>query len=77
MSAATASGKPHPWTVDLVNIDPGAGRRSPRQVSQENSAATRTRMLMDEHRSNGGRCVRCDTAWPCTPAADAMYGSAS
>ncbi|MFH8381940.1 hypothetical protein ACH4E7_13480 [Kitasatospora sp. NPDC018058] len=74
----TAGRPPHPWSLngaaELANLDPGGGRRPPRQVSQENAAATRTRMLLDDHRSDG---VRCGTAWPCTIAADALYRTAS
>ncbi|WBP89553.1 hypothetical protein [Kitasatospora cathayae] len=58
-------------TAELVNIDP-RGRRSPRRDSQHHTAAAAARMLLDEHRSSSGRCVRCDTPWPCTVAAKAM-----
>ncbi|MFE5582425.1 hypothetical protein [Kitasatospora sp. NPDC056531] len=77
----TAGRPPHPWglngAAEVANLDPGGGHRPPRQVSQESAAATRTRMLLDDHRSDGARCVRCGTAWPCTIAADALYGTAS
>ncbi|MEV7023349.1 hypothetical protein [Kitasatospora sp. NPDC093558] len=77
----TTDRKHHPWNLNgaavLANIDPGGERRSPGQASRENAAATKARMLLDDHRSDGGRCVRCDAAWPCSVAADAMYGSAS
>jgi hypothetical protein len=61
-------------TAELVNIDP-RGRRPPRRDMHEHAAATTARMLQDEHRSDGGMCVRCDSVWPCTIAADAMHGT--
>lgn len=70
---ATSDQPSHPWrlngAVELPVIDPGGGRRPPSQVSRENAAATEARIIGDEHRSDVGRCVRCDTMWPCVVAA--------
>ncbi|MFI6154224.1 hypothetical protein ACIBCA_16240 [Kitasatospora sp. NPDC051170] len=64
----TADRTPHPWSLNgaatLVDLDPSAPRRSA-SSTKESIAATNNRMLLDEHRSEYGLCVRCESPWPC------------
>lgn len=69
----TADHKPHPWGADSAPALPGTASSPPRRVAkamQESTAAAHSRMLLDEHRSQNGRCVRCSVAphpsaiWP-------------
>ncbi|MGA5817205.1 hypothetical protein ACPC54_04995 [Kitasatospora sp. NPDC094028] len=64
----TADRTPHPWSLNgpstLVDPNSSASRRSTSSTA-ESTMATNNRMLLDEHRSENGQCVRCGSPWPC------------
>ncbi|MEU3565417.1 hypothetical protein [Kitasatospora sp. NPDC006786] len=57
--------RPHPWTTPL---------RPPAHAAHhpEPTGTAADRMLRDDHRSHGGRCVRCAVPWPCATARSAV-----
>ncbi|GAB2711443.1 hypothetical protein [Kitasatospora kifunensis] len=81
--ADTGSDKPHPWTLHgaalLPDTNPSLLGRSPRTTkgSEESTTATTDRMLLDEHRSELGRCVRCGKPWPCEVIQQIRSGGAT
>lgn len=76
----TADRTPHPWSLNSASTleDPTRpiSRRST-SPTQEGTAATSNRMLLDEHRSRDGQCVRCESPWPCDVTRSIRFGSAA
>ncbi|MDH6110195.1 hypothetical protein P3T36_004873 [Kitasatospora sp. MAP12-15] len=75
----TADRSPHPWAAQgsrtLVDPNPTVvPRRAPSQPSAESVDATKARMTLDDHRSQDGQCVRCQTQWPCEVTASIRFG---
>lgn len=64
----TADRAPHPWAPNgfprRADPHPPALLR-PNRSTGESAAAAKKRMLLDEHRSQDGLCVRCRSSWPC------------
>ncbi|MDH6117499.1 hypothetical protein ABH930_003140 [Kitasatospora sp. GAS204A] len=80
MSSAKSPDRPHPWTLSSTSaalVDPCRSllphRTSVRQQAGTGTA-TADRMLLDEHRSAHGRCVRCECEWPCMVTIEARTG---
>ncbi|MBV9024015.1 MAG: hypothetical protein JO362_09520 [Streptomycetaceae bacterium] len=74
----TADRTPHPWnlngTATLMDPNRPIPRRST-SPTREGAAATSNRMLLDEHRSNDGLCVRCESPLPCGVTRNIRLGS--
>ncbi|MEY9943102.1 hypothetical protein ABH937_000156 [Kitasatospora sp. GAS1066B] len=71
MNSPSRHRSPHPWNLTsgsaaLAN-DRGSllPQRIPARSSPGGALQTADRMLLDEHRSAHGRCVRCECVWPC------------
>ncbi|SDT77451.1 hypothetical protein SAMN05216371_5440 [Streptomyces sp. TLI_053] len=74
----TADRTPHPWSLNATATPMAPNRPIPRRSTsptQEGAAATSNRMLLDEHRSNDGLCVRCEIPWPCGVTRSVHFGS--
>ena len=64
----TADRTPHPWVRNSASTPTSPNPPLPRRSASsqgERTAATSARMLLDEHRSQNGLCVRCGSPWPC------------
>ena len=64
----TADRTSHPWSLNGIStlVDPNRPiPRRPTSPARESAAATSNRMLLDDHRSKDGLCVRCESLWPC------------
>ncbi|MCX4746647.1 hypothetical protein OG455_14160 [Kitasatospora sp. NBC_01287] len=72
LSAARPHLATHPWRLGGASaLLTGPCRsalapQAPARRSASDGTAATDRILLDEHRSDGGSCVRCDTPWPCT-----------
>ncbi|MBB4926267.1 hypothetical protein [Kitasatospora kifunensis] len=79
----TAHRSPHPWHLNGASsalVDPykrALPRRAPARLSTSSDTATTNRILLDEHRSQNGQCVRCETQWPCQVAIETRARSAA
>ncbi|MET8625762.1 hypothetical protein ABZW30_18775 [Kitasatospora sp. NPDC004669] len=76
----TADRTQHPWRLNgsstLVDPNPSAPRRSASSTAGSTMAAN-NRMLLDEHRSENGQCVRCGSPWPCDVTRGIRSGGAT
>jgi len=64
----TVDRTPYPWSLNGTSTLVDSNRPIPRRSTsptRESTAATSNRMLLDEHRSMAGLCVRCQSPWPC------------
>jgi hypothetical protein len=79
----TADHSSHPWTLNsastalIVPHRSALPRRAPARRSAARQTATADRILLDEHRSANGRCVRCESLWPCRVAIEVKARSAA
>ncbi|PYC85045.1 hypothetical protein C7C46_07015 [Streptomyces tateyamensis] len=74
----TADRTPHPWSLNIASALVDPTRPIPRRSTsptREGTAATSNRMLLDEHRSKDGLCVRCENLWPCDAIRSIRFGS--
>ncbi|WP_327073836.1 hypothetical protein OG196_23405 [Kitasatospora purpeofusca] len=74
----TADRTPHPWSLNIASTLVAPNRPIPRRSTsptREGAAATSNRMLLDEHRSKDGLCVRCESPWPCDVTRSIRFGS--
>ncbi|MEY9944306.1 hypothetical protein [Kitasatospora sp. GAS1066B] len=80
----TADRSSHPWRLNSASaslVDPyksALPRRAPARASTgSRETATADRILLDEHRSVNGRCVRCESPWPCRVTIEVRARSAA
>ncbi|MDH6579026.1 hypothetical protein [Kitasatospora sp. MAP5-34] len=76
----TTDRTPHPWSLNGTSTLADPSRPIPRRSmspTRESTAATSNRMLLDEHRSKDGLCVRCKSPWPCDVTRSIRFGSAA
>jgi hypothetical protein len=83
LSSAESLSTPHPWSLNsAVNtlVDPYKSvlpKKPPAKLAAAREDETRHRMLLDDHRSNYGRCDRCEDPWPCAVVREIRCGSAA
>jgi len=59
---------PRPQCTAGASMPGRSAPAAPRWVTKptrEGAAAATSRMLLDDHRSQNGQCVRFDSPWPC------------
>ncbi len=74
----TADRTPHPWSLNGTSTLVDPNRPIPHRSTgptREGAAATSNRMLLDEHRSKDGLCVRRESPWPCAVTRSTRFRS--